>query len=121
MRVISLVGAEAFTDPADGTEYQAAAGVFDLPEPLGRELTTHHASLWRELTFHESQIAQAKLEELRNPHNVAPALADLRDRVTELEATVARLAADMAGGTELSSGKHPARATRSRKTAAPGE
>lgn len=93
MRVISLVGAEAFTDPDTGDEYTADGGAFDLPEALGRELTTHHASLWREQTVHEQQVAAEKLEELRNPHNVAPALADLRDRVEALEATVAALTA----------------------------
>jgi uncharacterized membrane protein YccC len=112
MRVVSLVNADAFTDPADGTEYRSANGAFDLPEPLGRELTTHHASLWREQTFHESQIAQEKMEELRNPHNVAPALADLRDRVAALEATVAALAAAVAQPSEIAAAR---RTTRTRK------
>jgi hypothetical protein len=111
MRVVSLVGAEAFTDPDSGEEYTVTDGAFDFPEPLGRELVTHHASLWREQTLHEQQIAQEKLEELRNPHNVAPALADLRDRVAALEATVEQL---LAHATE---GEQPKRSTRARKTA----
>lgn len=111
MRVVSLVGAEAFTDPDTGDEYTADAGVFDLPEDLGRELTTHHASLWREQTLHEQQIAHEKLEELRNPHNVAPALVELRDRVAALEATVRELTQPM------ETADQPKRSTRARKAA----
>lgn len=114
MRVISLVGAEAFTDPDTGDEYHVSGGVFDLPEALGRELTTHHASLWREQTVHEQRVAAERLEELRNPHNVAPALADLRDRVEALEATVATLVTAVAQPSEIAAAK---RAVRSRKAA----
>lgn len=109
MRVVSLVNAETFTDPADGQEYTSTGGVFDLPEKLGTELTTHHVSLWREQTAHEAQIATEKLEELRNPHNVAPALADLRDRVAALEAAIGQLM--------QSAVDEPKRSTRTRKAA----
>lgn len=90
MRVIHLMGAASFTDPGTSTTYEAGPdGVFDLPEHVGAHYTTKHAGMFRRESDHEALIAAKKAEQLANPHNTAPTLKALLERVTALEGKVA--------------------------------
>lgn len=90
MRVIHLAGAASFTDPETGTSYEAGPdGVFELPEHVGTHYVTKHAGMFRRESDHEALIAAKKAEALNNPHNTAPTLKALLERVTTLEGKVA--------------------------------
>ena len=90
MRVIHLAGATSFTDPDTGTTYEAGPdGVFELPEHVGTHYVTKHAGMFRRESDHEALIAAKKAEALNNPHNTAPTLKALLDRVTALESKIA--------------------------------
>ncbi len=97
MRVISLTGATSVTDPETNEGHEASAdGVFDLPEPYGLHLTTKHASLWRGEAQHKAAQRAALVEELRNPNVLSTVVAELRERVVDLEAQVAAHEAKLA-------------------------
>lgn len=95
MHVISTLGAGSVKDPHTEKVYEADAdGVFrGIPLDFARELVTHHASQWREVTAHEAAQQQARVEQLRNPHLVAPTLADHGSRIEALEEAVKALEA----------------------------
>jgi len=90
MRVIHLMGADSFTDPETSTTYEVGDdGVFDLPEHVGAHYVTRHAGMFRRESDHEAMLAATKAETLANPHNTAPTLKALLERVTALEDKVA--------------------------------
>lgn len=94
MRVISLTSATSVPDQATGESFDAGPdGVFDLPHEFALYLTTKHASQWRSEGEHESALRSARLEELRNPHLVAPTLLEHAGRIEQLEAKVEALLA----------------------------
>jgi hypothetical protein len=91
MRVISLTNATSVPGP-DGKPIDAGPdGVFDLPHEFAVHLTTKHASQWRGESEHEATLHTARLEEMRNPHLVAPTLVDHTNRIQALEAKVEAL------------------------------
>lgn len=93
MRVISLTNATSVPGP-DGKPIPAGAdGVFDLPHDFALHLTTKHASHWRAESEHEAAIAEAKLDELRNPNVVPGVLAKLVERADKVEARLDALEA----------------------------
>jgi hypothetical protein len=90
MRVISLTGASGVTDPETSTEYEAGGdGVFELPEPFGQYLATKHASMWCGEAQYKAAQRAALVEELRNPNVLSTVVAELRERVVDLETQVA--------------------------------
>lgn len=90
MRVIHLMGANTFTDPATSTTWEAGDdGVFDLPEHVGAHYVTKHAGMFRRESDHEALLAAKKAEVLVDPRNTAPTLKALLERVKTLEDKVA--------------------------------
>lgn len=88
MRVISLSNASSL--PIGGTEYTPGDdGVYELPEPLGVELTTKHASMWVAESAHLAAATAAEVERLRDPNILPITVADLLGRVAALEAKAA--------------------------------
>lgn len=88
MRVISLSNASSLE--YGGETYEPGPdGVFNLPEPVGRELTTKHASMWVTEMVHLAAISAAVLDKLRDPNQMVTVVADLIGRVTALEAKLA--------------------------------
>jgi hypothetical protein len=104
MHVINTAGATSVKNPRTDTVHEARPdGVFeDIPLDFAHELVTRHASQWREASAHEAALHQAQVEKLRNPHLVAPTLADHASRIEALESKVdALLAAQGDGGSDL--------------------
>lgn len=88
MRVISLSNASSL-DYGGATYEPGPDGVYDMPEPVGLELTTKHASMWVAETVHNAAITAAQLDQLRDPNHMVSVVADLLARVAALEAKVA--------------------------------
>lgn len=95
MHVINLAGASSVKNPRTEVVHEAGSdGVFrDIPLDFAHELVTRHASHWREESAHEAAQHAAAVEELRNPHVLPKAVADLRGRADTFEARIAALEA----------------------------
>lgn len=95
MHVISLAGTTSVKNPRTEQVHEAGPdGVFrDIPLDFAHELVTRHASHWRELSAHEAAKNIAALEELRNPHQLPKAVAELRGRADGFESRIAALEA----------------------------
>lgn len=100
MHVINTAGAASVKNPRTDVVHEAGLdGVFtDIPLDFAHELVTRHASQWREASAHEAALRQSQVEKMRNPHLVAPTLADHASRIGELEARVDALLAAQGGG-----------------------
>jgi hypothetical protein len=84
MRVISLSNASSL--PHAGTEYLPDEdGVYNLPEPVGVELTTKHASMWVAESTHLAAASAAEVDRLRDPTVLHRTVAALLGRVAALE------------------------------------
>jgi hypothetical protein len=88
MRVISKTNASFIEYPPNsGTVYEPEDdGVFDLPEPVARELARKHASHWVLEAANTASMSRDRAVKLRNPRVSGDAIARLEDRVAELEA-----------------------------------
>lgn len=91
MRILHLAGATSVSDPVHGTAEAGPDGVFDLPHPFAEHLLKTAAGTWRGEAEHIAELARTELESLRDPRVATQVLAELRERVASLEATVAHL------------------------------
>lgn len=84
MRVISTTNASSLD--WQGVTYDPGPdGVFNFPEPVGRELTTKHASMWVAEDTFNAQAAAAQRDALRDPNFLVSVVAELLGRVKALE------------------------------------
>ena len=90
MRLVSLSGVESVVHPVHGEAAAGDGGVFDVDDLFGHALL-RDAAHWREESDHLATQARDELEALSEPGQAAKVLAELRDKVTELEAKVADL------------------------------
>lgn len=93
MRVINKTGA-SFVEfpPNSGNIFEPGPdGVYELPDPVARELTTKHASHWVPEAAQVGTQRRDRAAKLRNPRVAADVISRLEQRVETLEAQVAEL------------------------------
>ncbi len=91
MHVVSLTGATSVVDAEHGTIDADENGVFDVPEELGLRLVSF-ATEWRSKLDQEAHLVAEEAARLADPETAVTLLKELRDRIGDLEAEVARLA-----------------------------